>query len=106
MGLSRPLARALATACFALCAASTAAPAAAEDFYHGKQIRLIVGSDTGGGYDAYARLIARHWPEFIPGAPSIVAQNMAGAGSMITANYVYNIANPEGLTMGAIFSAL
>ncbi|MEA2991213.1 MAG: hypothetical protein QOD40_133, partial [Alphaproteobacteria bacterium] len=56
-----------------------AGPAAAEDFYGGKTIKFIVGGDPGGGYDIYARAIGRHLSRFIPGAPTVVVQNMAGA---------------------------
>jgi tripartite-type tricarboxylate transporter receptor subunit TctC len=57
-------------------------------------------------YDTYARLFAQFMPQYIPGHPNIIVQNMAGAGSMIAANHVYNVAAPDGLTIGAIFPAL
>ena len=72
------------------------------DFYRGKQIRIVVGSDAGGGYDAYARLIATHLGNFIPGSPSFVVQNMPGAGSLIALNYVANVAPKDGTTIAAI----
>jgi tripartite-type tricarboxylate transporter receptor subunit TctC len=75
-------------------------------YYQGKTIRLIVGSSAGSTYDAYARLIAQHWGKHIPGNPTFVAQNMAGAGSQIAANYVYNAAKPDGLTLGSVIPAL
>jgi tripartite-type tricarboxylate transporter receptor subunit TctC len=75
-------------------------------FYQGKTIRLIVGSTAGSTYDAYARLIAQHWGKHIPGNPTFVAQNMAGAGSQIAANYIYNAAKPDGLTLGSVIPAL
>jgi tripartite-type tricarboxylate transporter receptor subunit TctC len=75
-------------------------------FYQGKTIRLIVGSTAGSTYDAYARLIAQHWGKHIPGNPTFVAQNMAGAGSQIAANYIYNAAKPDGLTVGSVIPAL
>src|SRR5665213_2607326 len=59
----------------------------AEDFYSGKQIRIIVGSNPGGGYDAYARLLASNINRFIPGNPTIIVQNMAGADALIATNY-------------------
>jgi tripartite-type tricarboxylate transporter receptor subunit TctC len=74
--------------------------AAAEDFYKGKQIRLIVGSESGAGYDAYARLLARHMPRHIPGNPPIVPQYMPGASSLVAANYLYNLAPRDGTVFG------
>ena len=76
--------------------------ASAEDFYAGKQINLIVGSAVGGGYDAYARLVARYWPQFIPGQPSIVVQNLPAAGSLVAMNNLANSAPRDGLTIGAV----
>jgi tripartite-type tricarboxylate transporter receptor subunit TctC len=75
-------------------------------FYQGKTITLVVSSTTGGGYDLWARLVARYLGKYIPGNPSIVVQNMPGAGNIIGANYVYGIAKPDGLTLGAINPAL
>ena len=66
------------------------------DFYKGKNIQMVVGSDAGGGYDVYARLLARHMSRFIPGSPNIVIQNMPGAGSIKATNYVYNVAPQDG----------
>jgi tripartite-type tricarboxylate transporter receptor subunit TctC len=76
-----------------LCAARFGAtPAHAQDavadFYRGKQINIIVGSSAGGGYDTYARLIARHFSEHVPGNPEVVVQNMPGAGSGKATGYV------------------
>lgn len=75
---------------------SSAAP-----YYAGKTITIVVGYGPGGGYDRIARVLAKNLSKHIPGNPSIVVQNMPGADSMITANYVYNIAKPDGLTIGA-----
>lgn len=72
---------------------------AQDQFYKGKQIRIIVGLSSGGGYDRAARLIARHMPKYIPGNPDIVVQNMPGAGSVTAANYVWGVAKPDGLTL-------
>ena len=71
-----------------------------EPFYKGKTIRLIVGTDPGGGFDTYSRAIARHITRYIPGSPTIVVENMPGAAHMISANYIYKIAKPDGLTIG------
>ena len=75
---------------------------AQESFYKGKSIRLIVGSTPGGFYDRWARLFARCMPQYIPGNPEIAVQNMPAAGSLVAANYVYNVANPDGLTLGMV----
>jgi tripartite-type tricarboxylate transporter receptor subunit TctC len=76
------------------------------NFYEGKTIRFIVGFSAGGGYDTYTRLIARHMGKHIPGNPVFVVENMAGAGSMISANYVYKVAKPDGLTIGHFIGGL
>lgn len=79
---------------------------AQKDFYSGKTITIIAGTKAGDVYDLYARMFAQFMPKYIPGNPNIIVQNMAGAGSMIAANHVYNVSNPDGLTIGAIFPAL
>jgi tripartite-type tricarboxylate transporter receptor subunit TctC len=76
------------------------APAWSEDFYAGKTIRIAVGNAAGGGYDTYTRTIARHISKHIPGNPSIVVENMTGAGSLIAANYTYNKADRDGTFIG------
>src|SRR5215467_12305982 len=70
------------------------------DFYKGKRINLIVSYGTGGGYDVYARVLARHIGKHIPGNPSIIIQNMPGAGSLRGANYIYNVAPRDGTVFG------
>jgi tripartite-type tricarboxylate transporter receptor subunit TctC len=80
-----------------------AVPAQADDvadFYRGKRVNLIVSYGPGGGYDVYARVLARHIGRHIPGNPSIVVQNMPGAGSLRGANYIYNVAPRDGTTFG------
>jgi tripartite-type tricarboxylate transporter receptor subunit TctC len=69
---------------------------AVSDFYDGRQVRLLIGYSAGGGYDTYARLLARHLGKHIPGNPTIVPQNMPGAGSLILANFLYNVAPKDG----------
>ncbi len=71
---------------------------AAEPFYQGKTLRVIVASAAGGGSDIVARLIMRHLPRYIPGNPTLVVENMPGAGEIIGTNYVYGKAKPDGLT--------
>src|SRR5258706_7247891 len=78
-----------------------AAPVAAQDsFNKGKSIRLIFGASAGGGYDTYSRTIARYMGKYIPGNPVFVVENMPGAGFLISANYMYRVAKPDGLTVG------
>lgn len=72
---------------------------AAEDF-KGKQVKVIVGSGSGGGYDGHARLLARHMGRHIPGNPTFIVQNMPGAGSLAAANHIYNIAPKDGTVFG------
>ena len=82
-------------------AAAAAFPLAAQaQYYAGKTITIVVGYKPGGGYDRTARMLARHLPDHIPGKPSIIVQNMPGANSLIAANHVYNVAKPDGLTIG------
>jgi tripartite-type tricarboxylate transporter receptor subunit TctC len=76
------------------------------NFYEGKTIRFIVGFPAGGGYDAYTRTIARHMGKHISGNPTMVVDNMPGAGSMISANYVFKVAKPDGLTIGHFIGGL
>jgi tripartite-type tricarboxylate transporter receptor subunit TctC len=86
-----------------LTATGPAAQESVEQFYKGKQIQIVVGSSSGGGYDTYARLLARHLGDHIPGNPSIVVQNMSGAGSNRAAGYIYSVAPKDGTVAGAIF---
>lgn len=79
---------------------------AQEPFFKGKTIRIVVGFSAGGGYDVYARAIARHMSRHIPGAPGIVVENMPGAASMISANHVFKVAKPDGLTIGHFIGGL
>jgi len=74
--------------------------AGVDEFYRGKSVRIVVGFSAGGGFDTYTRAIARHLSKHIPGNPSIVVENMTGAGSLIAANHVYKVAKPDGLTIG------
>ena len=81
-------------------------PAAAQSFYEGKTVRIIVGLAPGGGFDTYARVIARHIGRHVPGNPTFVVENMTGAGSLIAANHVFKVAKPDGLTVGKFNGAL
>ncbi len=78
----------------------------AEDFYKDKTIFFVVGYSPGGSFDTYTRLIARHFAKHVPGSPTTIVQNITGAGGIIAANYIYNKAKPNGLTIGAWASGL
>src|SRR5213593_4563592 len=80
--------------------------ARAQSFYEGKTLRIIVGLAAGGGFDAYARVIARHMGKHIPGSPTIIVENMTGAGSLISANHLYRVAKPDGLTVAHFLGSL
>src|SRR5215471_21859560 len=77
-------------------------PCGAQDFYAGKSIQLVIGFDGGGGYDLYARTVARHWARHIPGNPTFVPQNMPGAGTRIAANWLYSVAPKDGTAVGTV----
>jgi tripartite-type tricarboxylate transporter receptor subunit TctC len=83
----------------AICAGAGRAAEPA-NFYQGKTVRIVVGLAAGGGYDLYARTLARHLGKHIPGNPAVVVENMTGAGSIIAANHLYKIAKADGLTIG------
>ncbi len=72
------------------------------DFYKGKTVRIIVGFSAGGGYDAYSRLIGRHLHKHIPGNPNVLVDNMSGAGSILAANHINNVAPKDGTVIGNI----
>lgn len=93
----------LSLAFVALLALALAAPRtglAQTSPFEGKTITIVVGFKTGGGYDRTARILARHLPKHIPGKPNVIVQNMPGANSITAANHVYNVAKPDGLTLG------
>jgi tripartite-type tricarboxylate transporter receptor subunit TctC len=75
-------------------------------YYEGKVLKMIVGFTAGGGYDRMTRLLAKHLPKHIPGKPTILVENMEGASSIIASNHLYNIAKPDGLTIGTFNRAL
>jgi len=81
-------------------------PAFSADFYEGKSLRFIVGYAPGGGYDTYTRAIARHIGKFIPGKPNSTVENMEGAGSLLSANYLYNKADADGTVIGIFNSGM
>ena len=93
----------------AACLAGLAAPASADpvaDYFKGKTVTVLVGVSAGGEYDLQARLISRYLGRYIPGNPTVVAQNMVGAGGLTEANYLYNVAPKDGTFIGMIQNAL
>jgi len=93
------------TAALVLSSVGLATPAWADalrDFYRDKQVNLLIGYETGGGYDSYARTLVRHMSAYIPGNPVIVARNMPGAGSLLVMNTLYNTSPKDGTTFGAV----
>jgi tripartite-type tricarboxylate transporter receptor subunit TctC len=91
-----------AGAILALCPVSHTYAQGPASFYKGKSIDLYIGYSAGGGYDVYARALARHMGRFIPGNPTIVPKNMPGAGSLVLANWLYNVAAKDGTAFGMI----
>lgn len=77
-----------------------------EEFYRNKQLRLVISAGVGGGYDAYARTLARHIDRHIPGNPAIVLQNMPGAAGLVATNWAYNVAPKDGSVVLATYNAL
>ena len=87
---------------FTIAAATSSFAASTDgDFYRSKVIRMIVGFSPGGGFDTFARTLSRHMGKYVPGNPTIIVENMTGAGSLIAANHIYKVAKPDGLTIGA-----
>lgn len=98
--------RSVRVLCVAGAAALLAGAAAAQDvesFYKGRTMDVIIGSAPGGGFDAYARLIARHMPAYVPGKPNMVPKNLPGAGSAKAAATIYSVSPKDGSTFGALF---
>ena len=87
----------------AAAAALTPVTAPAADFYAGKTIDMVVGTSAGGGFDTYARTIARHMPRQIPGAPTFIVKNMPGAGSAKATAFIHSLAPKDGTVIGAVF---
>jgi tripartite-type tricarboxylate transporter receptor subunit TctC len=77
-----------------------ASAVSAADFYQGKTLNVVIGYSVGGGYDLYARVLAKHLGKHIPGHPTVVPQNMVGAGSLRAASYIYGVAPKDGTIIG------
>jgi tripartite-type tricarboxylate transporter receptor subunit TctC len=104
----QPFARALGIACFAAAgalAASAADAQSVEQFYRGRTVTLTIGLPSGGGYDLYARMLAKHYGRFIPGNPTVVPKNMPGAGGLQASNYMANVAPKDGSEIAMIASS-
>jgi tripartite-type tricarboxylate transporter receptor subunit TctC len=82
--------------------AALASPVPAADYYAGKTITFMVGTDTGGGFSLYARAIAKHLPRYIPGNPMIVIRNMPGAGGAVASTWLYNLASRDGTVIASV----
>jgi tripartite-type tricarboxylate transporter receptor subunit TctC len=91
---------ALATLLLAASPSAAQSPTSVEGFYKDKKVRMLVGYGVGTGNDLYMRLLARHIGKHIPGRPTIVPENMPGAGSMVMMNYLYNVAPRDGSAIG------
>jgi tripartite-type tricarboxylate transporter receptor subunit TctC len=106
--MSVPARHVLAAVVAALVVLAPAALAAdpVEDFYKGRQIRIVTGANAGDGYDLWSRFLARHIGRHIPGRPTIIVQNMPGAGTLIAANYIFNVAARDGTIMGSFSRSL
>ena len=93
---------AVTAACVALAGATHANAQSVAEFYRGKRINLVTSASVGGGYDQYARLLAKHVQRHIPGEPAIIVQNMVGAEGLRAANFLYNIAPQDGTVIGGL----
>jgi len=102
----RAVLAAIGIAAILLASATSARAQSVEDFYRGKPLRMLIGYGPGGGYDIYARLVAQFLPRHLPGHPTIVPQNMAGAGSLLAARYVYNAAPKDGTVLASLAQTL
>ena len=80
--------------------------AQAQPFYDGKTLRIVVGLGAGGGFDTYARVIGRHLGKHLPGNPTVIVDNMPGAGSILMTNHLFKVAKPDGLTVGHFNGAI
>ena len=100
MGFARRLSGIALLSAVACLAAWPAYAESSSNFYKGRVVQIVVGFTAGGGYDLYARVLARHIGKHIPGNPVVTTQNMPGAGSLKAANYLYNVATKDGTVFG------
>lgn len=106
MPLATRLCTSLAVGAIAVGLAGAVSAQTPDEFYRGKNLNLVIGYSAGGGYDIYARLLARHMGKYIPGRPNIIPQNMPGAGSLKSFEYLLNVAPKDGLTFGTFGRSL
>ena len=104
--MSRVIRSLIVLVILAVAAYANLAYAETHDFYKGKTIRMVVGFTAGGAFDVYSRTIARYMGQHLPGNPTIIVENMAGAGSLVAANHIYKAANPDGLSIGNFIGGL
>jgi len=107
--MGEPTIRAGVTAAIAAVILLLTAPSGAEpvaDFYRGKTLRMLIGYGPGGGYDIYGRLVAELLPRHLPGNPTILTQNMPGAGSFVAAKYIHDVAPKDGTVLGSLAQTL
>ena len=90
----------------AMCLVTPAQADPIADFYRGRTVTVFIGSTAGGTYDLYARTIARHLGPHLPGAPTVIVQNMPGAASLVAAGHVYNVAPQDGTGLAGLASTL
>jgi tripartite-type tricarboxylate transporter receptor subunit TctC len=100
--VKQPKLGALSLGLFASLLLCNSSAAVAQDFYAGKSVQMVIGFGPGGGYDLWARIVARHIGRHLPGNPTVVPQNLEGAGSYRAANYIYTVAPKDGTVMGLI----
>jgi tripartite-type tricarboxylate transporter receptor subunit TctC len=100
------LAASLTLLCAGLCTSNAVAADPIEDFYKGRQISLVISTDVGGGYDAVGRMFARHFTNHVPGNPTIVPQNMPGAGGLRATHFLFNNAPHDGTTIGLVHGSM
>jgi len=94
--------RTASVAAAAIATSPASAQKSVEDFYRGQTVKIVVASGPSGGFDTFARLLARHLGRFVPGNPTFVVQNMPGAGGLRAAGYIAKVAAPDGLTIAAV----
>src|SRR3954453_3134468 len=104
MGREMKIAAAISVVTMLLSPMANAQPIA--DFYRGKSLRMLIGYGPGGGYDIYGRLVAEFLPRYLPGKPTIIPQNMPGAGSFAAASYIQDAAPKDGTVFGSLAQTL
>src|ERR1700692_5092520 len=98
--MAHSLRKAIGSALALLVLAGLACAAGVEDVYKGRNVTLVIGYSVGGGYDAYARLLGRYFGKHIPGNPAVIPEQMTGAGSLRSANFIYSVAEKDGSVVG------